>query len=195
MDLLYSNRPEQRPCGRRLTRYAAVSFIALFQLPLISSGQPKASTPATATGSLKVAKWKSGGYKGIATGKSRITDVRRLFGEPVWSGAPEQALIHAAPADEIWHEYKAPAAGVTSMTIVVGKRSGVVEGILLYRLIYRSSKSYGNTAASTYCATIQLGPVSRRRTKRNHSAMPRPIHFFFCIQPEACMSLFRKTKL
>jgi hypothetical protein len=69
-------------------------------------------------------------YQGLTLGKSKKSDVERIFGQPVWSGHPEDPYDNAVPS-LISYEYD-DVGGFNGMTaVIMNRRTGVVSEIVL----------------------------------------------------------------
>ncbi|QQS41289.1 MAG: hypothetical protein IPM63_18325 [Acidobacteriota bacterium] len=77
-------------------------------------------------------KWEAGAYLGIRLGKSRLEDVVKKFGEPNWSGEPEEKTFEEDGEDEILIQYMGKEELEGPFDIIVGKDSKVVKAITIY---------------------------------------------------------------
>lgn len=75
--------------------------------------------------------WRAATYRGLRVGKSTSADMLRVFGKPHWSGPPGDQ-IENDPNPEVWNEYEAGGDFPGKLTVVVDKRSKIIQRIDLY---------------------------------------------------------------
>lgn len=75
--------------------------------------------------------WRPASYRELTVGKSTSGDMLRVFGKPHWSGPPGDQTKDE-PNPEVWNEYEAGGDFPGKLTVVVDKRSGIIQGIDLY---------------------------------------------------------------
>jgi hypothetical protein len=75
--------------------------------------------------------WHAATYRGITIGKSRRTDMLRVFGQPTWSRAQREETEEDAQP-EVWNNYESIGEFPGRTTVVVDKRSGTIIRIDFY---------------------------------------------------------------
>lgn len=81
--------------------------------------------------SLDNRKWKPTGYRGLKIGKSTEKDVKKLLGNPIWEGAPEEKVYRNESEDEILLDYGG-ISGLDGAVVTIGKETRIVKAIVIY---------------------------------------------------------------
>jgi hypothetical protein len=96
----------------------------------VKAQQPVSKQSALATG-VRGHDWHAATYRGLRVGKSTSADMLRVFGKPHWSGPPGDQTKDD-PNPEVWNEYEAGGDFPGKLTVVVDKRSRIIQRIDLY---------------------------------------------------------------
>ena len=73
--------------------------------------------------------WKAGTYRGITVGKSTATELRQKWGEPKWSGHPEED--NPKNPEFLLYDYDAQEEFIIKIRVEVGTKTGKVASIVL----------------------------------------------------------------
>jgi hypothetical protein len=75
--------------------------------------------------------WRPATYRGLTVGKSTVADMLVILGKPQWSGPPGDQR-EDDPDPEVWNEYQAGGDFPGKLTVVIDKRSRIIQRIDLY---------------------------------------------------------------
>jgi S1-C subfamily serine protease len=126
--------------------------------------------------------WNKPDILGLKLGESKESDVRRLFGEPVWEGAPEEKIFNKEEG-EIEIEYHNVAAVSGNVAITIGSESRLVKAFAVYPsysldaadVIFENGPNFVVVApGKSICRSIEHSPVTNNRslTYPNHFVYP-----------------------
>jgi hypothetical protein len=96
----------------------------------VKAQQPGPKQSVLAPG-LRGRDWHAANYRGLRVGKSTSADMLRVLGKPHWSGPPGDQTKDD-PNPEVWNEYEAGGDYPGKLTVVVDKRSRIIQRIDLY---------------------------------------------------------------
>ncbi len=112
------------------TLLSQLSSVANCRFAAMKAQQPEAQHSASTT--LQAGReWRAATYRGLTVGKSTSADILRVFGKAHWSGPPGDQPKDD-PNPEVWNEYEGGGAFPGKLTVVVDKRSGIIQRIDLY---------------------------------------------------------------
>ena len=133
-------------------------------------------------------KWHTPTYLGLTVGKSTKADIERKFGEPVWSGPPEEKLVEADEEEELLYEYLNVGDIVGRTTFVLGARSGVIKAIEIYPqqdvTLQEVIRKYGSSYIER---PSNLGPCPTDREVSEFKALKEREYPYFLVYPERGM--------
>jgi hypothetical protein len=99
-------------------------------LPSINQNVNVAELPASPT-QTNPFRWNKPEILCLKLGESKESDVTKLFGEPVWEGAPEEKIFDDGES-EIEIEYHNVAAVSGNVAITIGGESRLVKAVAVY---------------------------------------------------------------
>ena len=103
-------------------RNCALLFAIVLHVEVFAESQAPVKRPA---------KWQVATYQGLTLGKSKRADVERTFGQPTWSGHPEDPSDN--PVESLLsYEYQDVGGFDGKTAVIMNRKSGVLTEIILY---------------------------------------------------------------